>query len=164
MAMTSEEFKAEIMGAYPLMRGIALSMLKNPDDASDAIQDTAASLWQHVELLEKASNRRAYILTSLRNRCSSHLRTGNPTGNIDEAETLVSNADDINEWEYEDLLAKLLQHLPPTQQKILTLSISRQLDTETIALSTGLSKENVRQIISRARRTLRQLYQSHFNT
>ncbi len=159
--MTPEEFRTIIMETYPLMRRMALSMLKNKEDASDAIQDTSATLWLHIDSLENSLNRRAYILTALRNRCLSRLRSVRPTVDIDEAVTSAYSAEDSDKVETEDLLSKLLNQLPPTQQKVLNLSICLQLDNDTIATRTGLSKENVRQIISRGRRTLRQLYNRH---
>ena len=49
--MTAEEFKSTILANYRRMYAAALAMLANSDDASDAVQDTVARLWERRESL-----------------------------------------------------------------------------------------------------------------
>lgn len=156
--MTAEQFKTEMMQAFPAMRGLALRMLRNPDDASDALQEVAATLWMHADILDEVENRRSYFLTSVRNFCTSRLRAARTELDIDEARAIGNPDEDQEKFETDNSLEQMLDKLPPLQRQVIIMSICRQLDNKTIAETLGISNDNVRQSLSRARRTLRQLY------
>lgn len=152
------------MRHYPLMRTVATRFLEDPEDVSDVLQDAAVSLWQHADTLETAANRKAYILTTLRNLCLSRLKSKRMDIDIEDAPEIAEEDDDMRDIESRDTLAVLLSKLSPTQQAVMSISICSGLDTEAIARNLGLSADNVRQIISRARRSLRQHYRLLFQS
>lgn len=156
--MTAEQFKTEMMQAYPAMRGLALRMLRNHDDAADALQDAAASLWMHADTLDRVDNMRSYFLTATRNACISRLRGSHDDMSIDEAGAIAGSDEALERIEADNSLEQMLQRLPPLQRQVISLSICNQLDNKAIAETLGLSYDSVRQSLSRARRTLRQLY------
>lgn len=156
--MTAEQFKEEMMQAFPAMRGLALRMLRNPDDAADALQEVAATLWQHADTLDEVKNRRSYFLSSVRNFCTSRLRTVRAELDIDEARVIGNPDENQEKFETDNSLEQMPDKLPPLQRQVIIMSVCRQLDNKTIAETLGISNDNVRQSLSRARRTLRQLY------
>lgn len=156
--MTAEQFKTEMMQAFPAMRGLALRMLRNPDDASDALQEVAATLWMHADILDEVENRRSYFLSSVRNFCTSRLRAARAELDIDEARAIGNPDENQEKFETDNSLEQMLDKLPPLQRQVIIMSVCRQLDNKTIAETLGISNDNVRQSLSRARRTLRQLY------
>lgn len=161
--METKEFTVLLMTLYPQMRGLALHILRNPEEAADAIQDAAASLWEHRESFLKASDHKAYALTSLRNICLNKIKAARPTTDIDEAQKLTDMTDTGSRIEGADLITQLISSLPEKQQKVMALSVFQSLTGKEIAQLTGLSEENVRQQLSRARRSLRQSYQNELN-
>lgn len=46
--MTSGEFKDRVLPCYRQMYATAFAILRNPDDASDAVQDAISVLWQNI--------------------------------------------------------------------------------------------------------------------
>ena len=54
-------------------------------------------------------------------------------------------------------IRRLIETLPSSQQRVLILSSMYHLDTAEIAKATGLSPGNVRQLLSRGRKRLRDL-------
>ncbi len=49
--MTDGEFKEILLPCYRRMYAVALAILRNEDDASDAVQDAISALWQrHMDL------------------------------------------------------------------------------------------------------------------
>lgn len=155
MKREEEEFKKELTEAYPLMKCLATGMLNNSDDIADVIQDVAASLWRNRASLFKASNRRAYIISSLKNMCITKLRMFGKTCNLDES--LMIFSDDESLRDNRQLLATLIEKLPEMQRKVVTLELGG-FSKEEISGEVDKSYENVRQILSRARKKLRELY------
>ncbi len=55
-------------------------------------------------------------------------------------------------------LSELMRSLPARQRKVLEMKICGDMENSEIALCLGLSEGNVRQLLSRGRKALRQLY------
>ena len=60
-----------------------------------------------------------------------------------------------------DFLKQLIGRLPKAQQQVMMLSSFHNLSNAEIAELTGLSNENVRQILCRARKKIRELYEQN---
>lgn len=147
-----------------LMYGVALRMGIPPDDAADAVQEALVKLWRHRDgIPREPAELRLYCLASLRNECLTQLRRRRETPSpLEEAAALKAppDSDSALMAEYSDTrrhIESLLDTLPPGQREAIRLSGFGGLDNTEIARATGQTENNVRQLLSRGRRRLRQL-------
>lgn len=159
--MTSGEFKSILLPCYRRMYATAVAILRDADDASDAVQDTIAALWQKHEGIDVPDNPQAFCCRSVRNTCIDRLRF-NAKRYFDNIEGLcivdtdVTTDRDVSLNTMSAYIAELLSGFKEKQRKILMLSIFSQLSNEEISDITGETVENVRMILSRGRRKLKE--------
>lgn len=161
--MDSEEFKIRIMPHYKVMYGVAVSILKDREGASDAVQDAMVRLWEMRTELAGISNIRGFVMTVTRNICIDSLRRSRSSADIDDpvVSKEIDCSDNVDPMEDADNLRyveRMMAALPESQRKVLLLRAYGDLDNEEIAAELGISNETVRQQLSRARRRLRELF------
>lgn len=159
--MTDQEFKKIFLPCYRRMYAIAYAILRNADDASDAVQDTMSSLWQrHMKLLipDDAS---AFCSKTVRNTCIDILRRNSKRyfDNIEDANVLPSLSKTDSAVEYSSakkFIFGLLSGFKEKHRKILVLNIFSQLSANEISKIIGDSEENVRTILCRGRKKIKE--------
>ena len=158
--MTEQEFRQRVLPLQRLMYGVALKMGMPPDDAADAVQETQVKLWRHRDgIPDDSGELRLYSMTALRNECISMLRRKKPSVALEEAAELRA-PEETSSTEYRDTRRRieiLIDSLPPGQGRVIRLSSFGGLDNSEIAEATGQTENNVRQLLSRGRRRLREL-------
>lgn len=159
--MTSGEFKSILLPCYRRMYATAFSILRDVDDASDAVQDTISALWQKHESLEVPENPEAFCCRSVRNNCIDHLRSNakryfDNIGNLGDLASATQTDGNASLHTIQAYIDKLLSGFKEKQKKILMLSFYSQLTNDEISKITGESYENVRVIISRGRKKLKE--------
>lgn len=150
-------FKEIFLPMNRLMYAEALRLLRDKADAEDAVQDTYVRLWEHREKLAGIDNRRAYAMTILRNRCLT-LHGVNSHGACSEVANIASSPPPSEEIESRDRLRKALEIinlLPDNQRRVVLLHDIDGRSNEEIATQTGLAADNIRQLLSRARKAIR---------
>ncbi len=161
--MNAHTFKELLLPHSRKMYAMAMTILKNDDDARDVVQDTLAKLWERRNELDNIQNTEAYCITMTKNICIDRLRRTQCSGyNIDvQYETLhLTSNETISQIEARDRLnnvTQLMALLPAQQQKILGLRAISDCSVEEIEQITGLSSVNIRTLLSRARRKLKEL-------
>ena len=159
------EFSQRIMPHCRKIFAVAYRFLLRSDEAEDAVQDVLAKLWQKRESLPPDQDLLPYILTMTRNLCIDRLRARQSLAEISDFDQLTkvlseeALTNETSSFEDKDRLKhlmKLIRQLPADQQKVLKLSAMDDLNTAQIASITGFSSENIRQILSRARRKLKE--------
>ena len=163
--MTSGEFKSIILPCYRRMFATAMAILRNADDASDAVQDTVTALWQRHAGLSVPDNAEAFCCRAMRNTCIDRLRLDSKRyfDNIEGLWAVDSGEAtdvDVSLNTMSAYIAELLSGFKEKQRRILMLSIFSQLTNEEISDITGETNENVRAIISRGRKKLKE-YLTH---
>lgn len=164
--MTSSEFKDMVIPHYRAMYGVALAVLGGDTAmAEDAVQDTMLRLWDHREQLPEIASVKAYAVRAVRNRCLELLRSSAQVADVEDAATktaldAASLPDQRTAAEAADnleLASRLMERLPEAQQNILKLRAYADLDNEEIAQTLGINNATVRQQLSRARKSLREM-------
>lgn len=157
--MTEQEFRERVMPLRRMMYGIALKLGIPPDDAADAVQETQVKLWRHrAGIPLREGECRLYCLAAFRNECLTALRRQRPSASLDEVAEVRS--ENYNETEYRDTRRRieiLIDTLPKGQRDVIRMSGFGGLDNEEIAEATGLTENNIRQLLSRGRRKLREM-------
>lgn len=149
--MTKREyFNKEFLPHYRMMYGVALRLLRNEDDASDAVQSCICRIWQSVRDGSEVDNAEAFCRASIRRHCLNELRDRRPE---DDPESLAEwpERDEANEGETFD---EMLSMLDSRQREAMRLRIVGEYRCEEIAEVMSLSSANVRQLLSRARQKL----------
>lgn len=157
--MTEREFRANVMPLRRLMYGLALRMGIPPDDAADAVQETQIRLWCHRESIPVEDKElKLYCMASMRNECLTRIRRQKSTEQLNET---VSASDEVYEtFDFNDTknqIERIIETLPKGQQDVIRLSAFGECDTEEIAKILGQTKVNVRQLLSRGRKRIREL-------
>lgn len=154
--MDAKEFKELLLSLYSTMFSVAKQMLSgNDDDAKDALQETATALWSKRRLLAEAANKQAYTLAALRRTCIDKIRAAKPHEEIEQVGDLCTESE---EFEAQQTITAMLRLLPDRQALIVRLRDIDGLEFDEIAARTSLSEANIRQLLSRGRRKLRELY------
>lgn len=146
------------------LRHLSRSITHNDDEADDALQDAFERLWlrrSHIASVEEAA---ALMTTTVRNLSIDTLRrrTTNATETIDDlcVNTVSAANDDYNDTEecFQRVLQIVHSRLSPSQQQILRMRDYEGRDYEEIAQKLQLSPTAVRMQLSRARKTVREVY------
>lgn len=159
--MNAEEFKRKFLPFHPKLYRIAYVLTGNREDAEDILQDTYCKLWQQRDELAQVENPEAFCITVLKHKCLDYLRSPgfNSLGEIQENQmSLLSGVSPDQELEMGEKLAevrKAIDLLPENQRKVVKLYGIAECSCQEIEAITGLSNNNVRTLLSRARRALK---------
>lgn len=154
--MEAAQFKIYMTQAYGPMMSRALAMLRDPQAAKDVVQEVCIHLWERPDGLASAASPTAYCVRAVHHSAISMLRRQHrfePLENLQQ-EPVAEAAD--SEADY---LHKLLAVLPAAQRRAFLLRQEQGLEYDEIAGQMQLKADNVRQLISRARKKLRELYE-----
>jgi RNA polymerase sigma factor (sigma-70 family) len=160
--MHADEFKSRVLPWQPGLYRMASSLLRNREEAEDAVQETFLKLWNHRHTLAAVTSPRAFALRTLRNLCLDKLKAKTHGSYAPEDETIIV-ADPVAHWQTEvndavRAIHALVNRLPEQQRTVFQLRAVEDLSMEEIAEVTGLTVEHLRVILSRARKTLREMY------
>lgn len=162
----STRFSQRVMPYSRKMFAVAYRFLQRPEEAEDALQDVMVKLWQIRDTLPPDKDLLPFLLVTVRNHCIDKLRARQTIdsnmevsniADIDDGESPADIDDLVEEKDRLRHLMGLIPHLPPDQQTVLKLRAIDELTTEEIAKRMNIQPENARQLLSRARRKLREL-------
>ena len=140
----------------------AYSLLGNPQDAEDAVQEAFIRLWQKRDRVPVDEDLAAYCQQLVRNLCIDSLRRGR----LAEADVMAENVRVADgqlasaKVENEEAVAQVeqaIQALPENQQRVVELRVMHDRSLSEIEQETGFSAVNVRVLLSRGRKKLQQL-------
>ena len=157
--MTHEQFTQIYLPFSGKMYALAYNLLRNRDEARDCVQDVYAELWSKRDTIEPDKPPLPFVLTMVRNNCLDRLKRAKAELNDDIFEILTTNdtirqidaASDLN------AVLQLIAKLPPGQQTVLRLRTIDGLEIDQIQELTRFSRENIYTLLSRARKTLKEL-------
>lgn len=156
-AMTSIEFKNLLSEMSESLWKTAAALMPSPEEAQDVVADTVEKLWSQRKRLKEVENVHGYVVTAVRRTALDALRyrARHPQADIDNVALPVSDRvlDGTSDLE---LVRKLMCKLPDNQRLVLEMTAFQQLEVNEICQRTGLSCSNVRVLLSRARKKLRE--------
>lgn len=142
---------------------IATSILGNDDDAQDALQEAFYKLWKRHSDIKSRQEAEKLSVTAVKNTSIDMLRhrISHPTEQI-EYRTAI--ADEQFETEREELFKRVSTiietQLSERQRDIIMMRDMQEMSFQEIARRLDMSEENVRMTLSRARKIVRNIYQS----
>lgn len=158
--MDAETFKKEFLPYHQKLYRIAYRIVQDSGFAEDMVQDAFIKLWNNKENMNNVNNTEAYAIIILRNTCLDYLKKTKhdyyDNYDIDVAET-ISLSKQIELRDEASLVRKLINKLPDKQKVVMMKHWDGYSDDE-ISDATGLSPGNIRVILSRTKKTIREQF------
>lgn len=159
--MQASEFKQLFLPCHRKLFSVAYRLMGNAQAAEDMVQETFLKLWMQRDKIERIDNPEAYSITVLRRLFYDRMRTGHLQEVDKDVRSLqVTSSQNISRQleaadEYQRV-RQLISHLPEPQGRIMLMRDVEDRSFEEISIETGLSEVNVRSILSRARKKIRE--------
>lgn len=157
------------------MTTLARSMLRDPDEAADVVEDTLLRIRDAAPGFRGERGLKTWVLRIVANRCRDHLRrrkfaAGSPDDHDPIAESGL-RVDPVEGWDEAidtpRLLAALeraIDSLPAEQREAVVLRDRLGLSYEEVAETTGWSLPSVKSRLFRARETLKGALRAEFGS
>ena len=133
----------------------------NAQAAEDMVQEAFLKLWMQRDKIERIDNPEAYSITVLRRLFYDRMRIGHlQEVDKDVGSLQVTSSQNISRQlevadEYQRV-RQLISHLPEPQGRIMLMRDVEDRSFEEISIETGLTEVNIRSILSRARKKIRE--------
>jgi len=164
--MAAEETLAALVSQYAgTLYRVAFSVLRNPADAEDAVQEAFLRVLRHRETLDEVRDRRVWLIRIVWNVVLDRKRRAKTRPETDDVADLarVLPSDGLSAEE----LAAAAQHhahvlacvekLPAKEREVLMLSAFEELNSVEIASVLEISESSVRSRLFRARNLMAEL-------
>ncbi len=159
VALSDEDFRAELGLVIPQLRAFGRSLSGNRDLADDLVQETLLKAWAARSRFQAGTNMRAWTFIILRNLFLSQMRRSRFTGEWDDLvadRLLAAPAGQDRQIELGDV-ERALQHLPQSQREALILVGAGGFAYEEAADICGVAVGTIKSRVARARVALETL-------
>jgi RNA polymerase sigma factor (sigma-70 family) len=140
--------------AQPL-HAYCCTMLGEPSDAADAVQDTFIIAAAKLGGLRDPNRLRPWLYAVARNECHRRLRGRATAAPIDDVDEWVDDAPDVGveaeQAELRQLVRSALSGLNPGEREIIELNLRHELDGAELAAALGVPRNQAHALASRAR-------------
>jgi RNA polymerase sigma factor (sigma-70 family) len=143
------------------------SLLREPADAADAVQDTFLIATSKLGGLRDPAKLRSWLYAVARNECYRRLRSAEATSALDEAADVPAAAGGyastagsvdvggaVEQAELRQLVRDAIGGLNPGERDVIELSLVQGLDSDELADALGVSRNHAHALQSRARSQL----------
>lgn len=164
--MKNLSFRADVLPLKDKLFRLALRITLNHAEAEDVVQETMIKVWNRRDEWQKIDSIEAFCLTICRNLAVDKTRKhGNQNLTLDttdyEAIDLSSASNPEEQAMQRDriqLVRRLINSLPEKQRSVMQLRDIEGKSYKDIAAILGISEEQVKINIFRARQTIKQRY------
>jgi RNA polymerase sigma factor (sigma-70 family) len=138
--------------------GYCRSLLREPADAADAVQDTFVIAASKLGELRDPSRLRPWLYAVARNECHRRLRARNAASPLDEAVNVIDDSADVSDVaeraQLRELVRAAITGLNPGDQEVIELSLRHELEGADLADALGVARNHAHALLSRARSQL----------
>ena len=131
------------------------SLLTEPADAADAVQDTFIIAAAKLSALRDQDRLRPWLYAVARNECYRRLRAAGSAAPLDEAGGVTDETDDLGsdleQAELREVVWSALGGLTPTEREIIELNLGHELTGADLADALGVPRNQAHAMASRAR-------------
>ena len=159
--MQASDFKQLFLPCHRKLFSVAYRLMSNTQAAEDMVQETFLKLWMQRDKIERIDNPEAYSITVLRRLFYDRMRIEHlQEVDKDVGSLQVTSSQNISRQleaadEYQRV-RQLISHLPEPQGRIMLMRDVEDRSFEEISIETGLTEVNIRSILSRARKKIRE--------
>ena len=159
--MDKETFKQLFLPLHGSLYRIAYRILGNEDDAKDVLQDTYMKLWKTKDHLPDIKSYEGFAITVVKNTCLDLLKK-HKTYHLEEVgdipDIMIQPSEIFENTDRLEMLNCIIKLLPPNQRTIVQLHYRDSYSLEEIGSITGLQYGNVKMILSRARKAIKEYW------
>ena len=159
--MQASDFKQLFLPCHRKLFSVAYRLMGNAQAAEDMVQETFLKLWMQRDKIERIDNPEAYSITVLRRLFYDRMRIEHlQEVDKDVGSLQVTSSQNISRQleaadEYQRV-RQLISHLPEPQGRIMLMRDVEDRSFEEISIEIGLTEVNIRSILSRARKKIRE--------
>ena len=147
-----------LIGLYrESMYQIAYAILKNNEDAADAMQDTILICWEKIDTLRHARYFKTWMTRILINRCNRLYSQRSRTTDLNEGTFSSISPDPAARMEWQEMM----QQLTDTQRIVVELYYAQQFKIHEIADILDITPSAVKNRLHTARNVLKQYISSN---
>ena len=162
--MDANDFKRRFLPYHQKLYRVAFRLMGNAQDAEDMVQETYLKLWKkREELPPDIGNMEAYCVTLTKNLCYDALRASRLEEDNRPPEELsvvhesdlfreVAARDEVNQ------VKRIIETLPKQQRQVIMMRDVNDCSMQEIEQATGLSAVNIRVLLSRTRKKIREQF------
>ena len=164
--LSQREFAAAVDRHYRIVFQLSAGLLGDPAEAEDVTQETFTQFWQHGA---EAEHPKAWLLRVARNRCLDRLRRRKRLEYRDH-ESLpeaIEHRDGLASFELDEMSASLrsaVDALPEPHRSIVLLFALQGMSGKDCAAALGITVNQVKVYLHRARTRLRKDMSQHLPT
>jgi RNA polymerase sigma factor (sigma-70 family) len=159
--MTRIDFNELVHRLSHKLYGYAFRILRNQEEAEDAVQEVFIKLWKLKEKLGEYNSIDALATTIVKNHCIDQVRKGKNI-NIDDGSSGLyvvslspSPEQELENRESDEIIHRIIDDLPEIYSTVIKLRDIDGLSYEETAEKTAQTVNNLRVILSRARKMIR---------
>jgi RNA polymerase sigma factor (sigma-70 family) len=131
------------------------SVLREPADAADAVQDTFVIAASRLDGLRDRDRLRPWLYAVARNECRRRIRARATTAALEDAPDVTDEKADVaidaERAELRALIRSAVLGLNPAEQEVIELQLRQGLDGTEVADVLGITRNHAHALISRAR-------------
>jgi len=161
--MDAREFKQRFMPHYRLLYRVAYHLTGNAQDAEDLLQDMYLKLWQKRDNLPEEAMTEAYLVSMMRNLfvdqrrlkrldVSAELKTDDEPPDERSLDHQIVARDELRQME------GLISELSERDAQVIKMHVMEDRSYEEIEHDTGLSQGNIRIIVMRTKKKLKEQF------
>jgi RNA polymerase sigma factor (sigma-70 family) len=139
----------------PSLYSYCQSLLTEPADAADAVQDTFIIAAAKLSALRDPDRLRPWLYAVARNECRRRLRSAGSAAPLDEADGVTDDTADLGagleQAELREVVWSALAGLTPSEREIIELNLGHELVGADLADALGVPRNQAHAMASRAR-------------
>lgn len=151
-----EWFTQQILACEPSMYRLAISIVGNTEDASDAAQEAILIAYQKLHTLRQRESFRPWLMKILTNECYAVLRRRQPQVPLEE---LSDHAPPSDQEEHQQLWQAVCD-LNQSLRSVVILYYYEGFSGKEIGTILGITQDNVKTRLSRARKHLKTILEA----
>lgn len=163
--MTREDFNELVREHNRNFYGYAYRILRNQEEAEDAVQEVFIKLWNLGKKLDEYQSITALAITMVKNYCIDQIRKKKSFVTDDAPQQDLAVTDSpysiMENRESGELLNKIIDQLPEIYKSVIQLREIESLSYEEIAEKTKQNINTIRVTLSRARKMIREEYNKY---
>ncbi len=162
----SKAFERLILKTRQTITSIALAILRDLDSSEDVAQQVYISVWKQIKTLKNEASFLPWLRQMTRYTAYNYLRDNKVKRKVvgDEADRILADYSDpntaldenLNKYQQSTILNKFIDELPDESREIVLLYYREEQSSQQVAGLLGVTPANVRQKLSRVRKTLKQ--------
>jgi RNA polymerase sigma-70 factor (ECF subfamily) len=158
--MSVEAFKQHILPMKDKLYRFALSLLRNVEEAEDAVQDVMAGIWARRADWPQWNSIPAYCMTATRNNCLDRLRRRRIVAVEPERASRIESPENnpyeqVTHKEMIQRIRRCMDTLPPNQQQVIRLREMEGFSYNEIAEVLDMTLDQVKINLFRGRNAIK---------